>query len=97
MTEQNGELMNRKIKDAVETLCEDWAGRNWFSGVCMVKCKGHTVFSGAYGLQTGHLKYLIKLTRNLIRRLLRKCLRQWPFCNWYRRKTEIVRLHNAND
>ena len=49
MEEQNMELINRKIKDVAETLCEDWAGCDRFSGVCMVKCKGHTVFSGAYG------------------------------------------------
>lgn len=49
MGEQNLELINKKIKDAAETLCEDWARSDRFSGVCMVKCKGHTVFSGAYG------------------------------------------------
>ena len=43
------ERINRKLKDVAETLCEDWAGCDRFSGVCMVKCKGHTVFSGAYG------------------------------------------------
>lgn len=42
-------MINRKIKDAAETLCEDWVRRNWFSGVCMIKCKEHTVFSGAHG------------------------------------------------
>ena len=49
MEKQNLELINRRIKDTAETLCEDWAGRDLFSGVCMVKCKGHTVFSKAYG------------------------------------------------
>lgn len=49
MEEQNPERINRKINDVAETLCEDLAKRNLFSGVCMVKCKGHTVFSKAYG------------------------------------------------
>lgn len=62
MEEQNTELINRKtnvvtpgepayckIKDTAEALFEDWAGRDRFSGVCMIKCKGHTVFAGAYG------------------------------------------------
>ena len=49
MEKQNTELINKKIKDTAKTLCEDWAGCNRFSGVCMITCKGHTVFSGAYG------------------------------------------------
>lgn len=49
MEEQNPERINRKIKDVAETLCEDVAKRDLFSGVCMVTCKGHTVFSKAYG------------------------------------------------
>ena len=49
MEAEQMELLYNKIKDVAETLCEDWAGCDRFSGVCMVKCKGHTVFSGAYG------------------------------------------------
>lgn len=49
MREQNPELIHRNIKEAAETLCEDWAGRELFSGVCMVKYKGDTIFSRAYG------------------------------------------------
>lgn len=49
MEKQNLELINEKIKNAVETLCEDWNRREQFSGVCMVKHKEHTIFSGAYG------------------------------------------------
>ena len=33
----------------LEKLCADWAEHNQFSGVCMITCKGSTVFSGAYG------------------------------------------------
>lgn len=47
MEEQNRELI--RIRDAAETLCEDLTKRDLFSGVCMVKGKGHTVFSKAYG------------------------------------------------
>ena len=49
MEKQNLELINEKIKNAVETLCEDWNRREQFSGVCMVKRREHTIFSGAYG------------------------------------------------
>ena len=56
MKEQNPELINKRIKDAAQALCEDWAGHNRFSGVCMVKCKGHTVFSGAYGFASRAFK-----------------------------------------
>lgn len=49
MKEQNPERLNKRIKDAAETVCEDWAGQDRFSGVCMIQHKGQTVFSGAYG------------------------------------------------
>ena len=61
MEKQNLELINRRIKDAAETLCEDWAGRDLFSGVCMVKCKGHTVFSKAYAFANRAFKIPNKL------------------------------------
>ena len=49
MAERDPEPIDKKIKDMAETLCEDWGGHDRFSGVCMIKCKGHTAFSGAYG------------------------------------------------
>lgn len=49
MEERDPEPIDKKIKDMAETLCEDWGGHDRFSGVCMIKCKGHTAFSGAYG------------------------------------------------
>ena len=68
MKEQNPELINKRIKDAAEALCEDWAGHNRFSGVCMVKCKGHTVFSGAYGFASRAFKIPNKVDTKLDRK-----------------------------
>ena len=41
MEKESLELKNRRIKNAVETLCEDWGRRDLFSGVCMVKMPRH--------------------------------------------------------
>ncbi|MDO4298342.1 MAG: serine hydrolase domain-containing protein [Lachnospiraceae bacterium] len=37
------------MEEYVEALCSEYAARNNFSGVCMVKRKGETVFAKAYG------------------------------------------------
>lgn len=50
MNGQAPKRANERIKEAAKALCEEWAGQQRFSGVCMVKRQGHTVFCKAYGL-----------------------------------------------
>ncbi|WP_426351120.1 serine hydrolase domain-containing protein [Alloiococcus sp. CFN-8] len=37
------------MKDFIENICNQWAESSNFSGVCMLKVKGETVFEKAYG------------------------------------------------
>ena len=61
MEKHNLESINRKLKDATETLCEDWAGHDQFGGVCMIRRKGHTVFARAYGFANRAFKIPTKI------------------------------------
>ena len=47
MEKESLELKNRRLKNAAETLCEDWGRRDLFSGVCMVTGRNEN-FSESY-------------------------------------------------
>ena len=43
------------MKDYLEKICEEYVQNHNFSGVCMLKRKGITVFNEAYGLSLIHI------------------------------------------